>query len=169
MFSAMSLDKYKYALKFVDIDSENGIITWKERRGGKPSGSQFGSPHYAGRIATLMRVGGKRVYISAHRLIYMHHYGHLPKSLDHIDGDPLNNKISNLRAATHQQNMCNKKLSNRNKSGCHGVRLMPSGKWEARITHKGDRIYLGLFEMKKDAIDARKRAEAEYFGQWRRK
>jgi hypothetical protein len=66
--------------------------------------------------------------------------------VDHIDGDRSNNKLSNLRLATHLENGRNQKKSHRNSSGVVGVslcRTISSGKeyefWLARVSEDGIR------------------------------
>ena len=66
--------------------------------------------------------------------------------VDHIDGDRSNNKLSNLRLATHLENGRNQKKSHRNSSGMVGVslcRTISSGKeyefWLARVSEDGIR------------------------------
>ena len=63
----------------------------------------------------------KRKSYLVHRLIYLMHYGILPKEIDHIDTNPNNNKIENLRAATHAENISNSKRKSNNTSGARNV------------------------------------------------
>ena len=56
-----------------------------------------------------------------HRLIFLWHHGWMPFEIDHIDGDPLNNRIENLRPATHSQNIANIIRRADNTSGEKGV------------------------------------------------
>ena len=41
--------------------------------------------------------------------------------IDHEDGDSLNNKLSNLRLASHRQNLFNRKINKNNKTKVKGV------------------------------------------------
>ena len=90
---------------------------------------------------------------SLHRMIYLWHHGHLPKTLDHIDGDRANNKIENLREATQQQNCLNRKHHSNSKSPYKNVYLQAPTKkaewkrnWVVRITVAGKSKYIGSFE-----------------------
>jgi hypothetical protein len=88
--------------------------------------------------------------------------------IDHIDGNPLNNSLGNLRLATHAQNQCNqtKKASN-NTSGIPGVSWHSGGqKWSAHIGTQGKRVHLGCFACKEEASMARREAELKYFGEF---
>lgn len=65
-------------------------------------------------------------------------------SVDHKDGDSLNNRRSNLRVCTPSENTYNAKLSVSNTSGYKGVYFQKSlGKYVARIGREG--TYLGVF------------------------
>ena len=65
------------------------------------------------------KINGK-IY-KVHRLIFLMHYGYLPKFVDHKDKNPSNNKIENLRDATHSENQLNSKIPKNNTSGIKGV------------------------------------------------
>jgi len=68
------------------------------------------------------------------------------EEVDHVDGDGLNNRRTNLRRATHSQNMHNQRLSVANTSGQKGVTFnRASKKWQAQIKKSGKVIYLGVF------------------------
>lgn len=71
--------------------------------------------------------------------------------IDHIDGNPGNNYIENLRVCTSQQNKFNSRAYG--KSKYRGVHKNNS-KWEARITRNGYMQYLGLFDTEKEASNA---------------
>jgi hypothetical protein len=88
------------------------------------------------------------------------------KYCDHIDRNPLNNRRSNLRKATHKENSRNQSKSIRNMSGVVGVGWYKRyNKWVAYIkTDK--RKTLGYFDNKDDAIRARLNAEVKYFGEF---
>lgn len=69
-----------------------------------------------------------------HRIVFMMHHGYMPKVVDHIDGNPLNNWIGNLREASAQTNQYNRKLSKNNTSGCKNVSFNKTNNlWQVHI------------------------------------
>lgn len=79
-----------------------------------------------------------------HRLI-MNYNGN--EDVDHINGNGLDNRKNNLRIVSHAKNMLNRK-------GIHGIKKVPSGKYQAciGINYKG--IYLGTFNTYEEAKEA---------------
>lgn len=89
------------------------------------------------------------------------------KNYDHIDRNELNNRKENLRPATKKENSRNHSLFQNNTSGFSGVGWDKSrNKWYARIEIDGSTKSLGRFVNKKDAIIARLKAEARYYGKF---
>lgn len=82
------------------------------------------------------------------------------ENVDHINGNQLDNRRSNLRLANHAENARNRGASRRNKSGYKGVHFS-HGKWEANIVHEYKTIYLGIFDTPEEAHEAYKRKAAE--------
>ena len=83
--------------------------------------------------------------------------------IDHINGDPFDNRIDNLRLVTQRENSMNRRLSCNNKSGVIGVHYYSSRKqWQAQITSEGKKINLGRFDNFDDAVKVRKDAEIKY-------
>jgi len=108
----------------------------------------------------------KKKYL-AHRLIFMMNYGYLPEFLDHIDGNPSNNLIENLRPASKSENACNRKLSILNKSKIKNVNWKKN-KWCVQIQINKQKIHIGYYKdielAKLAAIEARNK----YHGQFAR-
>jgi hypothetical protein len=91
-------------------------------------------------------MGGKYL---AHRLAWLFGHGKDPgvKLIDHINGNSLDNRLSNLRLATTTENQWNidQPLS-RSRSGFRGVyRHGQSGKWISEISVNGRKRHLGVF------------------------
>lgn len=98
--------------------------------------------------------------VAKHRIVWLFHFGAINGEIDHIDGDPSNSKVENLRDVTRQSNMQNKRTYNRNTSGFRGVYWAKQmQKWRAAISSSGKERHLGFFAEFDDAVAARKAAE----------
>jgi hypothetical protein len=96
------------------------------------------------------KVNGKLML--EHRLVWLYHFGEMPEIIDHINQDKTDNRVENLRIATHGENICNSKLSKRNKSGTKGITWAEDRqKWRVQIRHLGRKQCLGDFDQLKDA------------------
>lgn len=86
---------------------------------------------------------------------------------DHINRNGLDNRKTNFRMCTTQENTTNRSLTTRNTSGFVGVSFRSKeNKWIAQIMVNYKQIYLGIFSKKEDAIKCRLEAEVKYFGQF---
>jgi len=89
----------------VYLDPDGYILRWSIDIGTAKAGCEAGSE--IGRGYRQLKYKGKRYLV--HRIIFFLVNGFLPEQVDHIDGDPSDNNPNNLRAATHSQNMINRK------------------------------------------------------------
>jgi len=139
-----------------------GLVVWKIRLANKVRpGDRAGTPDgRQGRF--FVGVDGKHYLL--HRVIWLLVYGSFPaNTVDHIDGDPSNNKLTNLRAATSSEQMKNLKRCRRNKSGCCGVSWdKVKGRWVSQISSGGRAYNLGRYKEYFDAVCARKAAEYKH-------
>lgn len=80
----------------------------------------------------------------------------LEQTIDHINGNPLDNRKCNLRICTQELNSVNKAISIRNKSGVQGVGFdKERNKWGAEIRFHNKKCYLGRWNNFCDAVYAR--------------
>ena len=83
----------------------------------------------------------------AHRLAWLYVYGEMPACIDHINGNPSDNRICNLRPASQFTNNYNAKIRKDNTSGVKGINWNSQWKkWAARISVNGYRKFLGYFD-----------------------
>lgn len=106
------------------------------------------------------KISGKNYAV--HRLVWLYHHGAFPKAgLDHINRDPLDNRIENLRECDQSENSQNRRLAKDNTSGHIGVsKHKMTGKWQANICIRQKQYYLGLFESFELAVNAYNEAKA---------
>lgn len=104
-----------------------------------------------------------------HRIIFMYHYGFVPKRIDHIDGNRLNNKIENLREVTASQNAMNSSVRKNSKSGFKNVFLdKTSGKWRVQFKINGKSYSFGSYEDLELADLVAQEARSKYQGAFAR-
>ena len=94
-----------------------------------------------------INIGYKRKYIAAHRIVFLLHNGYLPEVIDHIDGNPSNNQITNLRAATKSTNAFNRNARVDNKTGIKNVCWSKAHKkWVVNININKRKTQIGYFK-----------------------
>lgn len=104
-----------------------------------------------------------------HRLAWLYVHGWLPRLVDHRDGNPLNNRIENLRPADDAKNAHNRKKPKNSTTGVKGVTWRASRQsWEACVVVNGVRAYRKLFKSFDDAAEAIKKAREELHGEFAR-
>lgn len=110
----------------------------------------------------LKRVGLKRSCKAVHKIVYESFVGPVPRGceIDHVNRNPKDNRLENLRCVTSSQNKMNTGLRRDNKTGAKGISFV-HGKWIARININKKGIRIGYFGTLDEAIAARLKAESE--------
>ena len=115
-------------------------------------------------VVTRWKNDDKVTTLSLHRFLTP-----CARMIDHKDGDPLNNKRSNLRACTRAENNRNRGKSINNVSGFKGVYLRKNkNRFCAQIRVNRQKIHLGYFSTKEDAAKEYNKAATRYFGKFAR-
>lgn len=151
-------------------DGATGRLFWKRRprhhfssdNAWLASNSQFagtiaGSPNKKRRWST--KINGK--LYQNHRIVWAILTGAWPDDqIDHMNGDPEDNRIENLRVVSNTDNQKNRWISSRNTSGVNGVYWRERDQvWSAAIREGGKQKHLGHFRTRDEATAARRAAE----------
>ena len=122
-----------------------GKLYWRHSRGSRAVAGGEAGTHLRGGYRSVS-IGGKRYLV--HRIIFLYHFGYMPEhGVDHIDRNPKNNQINNLREVSQSCNMRNSRTRKDNSSTVRGVYWCTQvHKWYARITVGGRTISLGFHE-----------------------
>ena len=142
-------------------DPDTGVFRWKvSLRGPVRAGMVAGRPKPNGYLSIKIR----QVDYYAHRLAYLYMTGEWPsRQIDHVNRTRSDNRWSNLRPATVNQQRGNTKMQSRNSAGMKGVSLhRKSGLWRARVSTKT----IGYYKRPEDAAAAYQKAAQERFGEF---
>jgi hypothetical protein len=142
-------------------DQDSGIFTWIKSANNKVKvGSRAGTKEKRGYI--IIQLNKKT--IKAHRLAWLMVHGSFPNGeVDHIDNNPSNNRISNLRVVNRSKNQMNARPPVHNKSGFKGVHFCKSkNKWVATIGKNGKKEFIGYFNDFESAKKSRLKEESNW-------
>jgi len=113
--------------KLISYNAETGLLSWKKRDGnfahtGKPCISTDTNKQSTYKRSRVQILG---VTYTTSRVVYIMHHGSIPigKHIDHINRDPLDNRIENLRAVTRSQNL---RIRCQENKQCLGIRAFSS-------------------------------------------
>jgi hypothetical protein len=145
------------------FEYKDGDLYWKNAQrpsfNGKKAGYDNGSGY------KKVSIDGKQYY--SHRIIYLMQHGVMPKLVDHIDGNPSNNAIENLRPANTSQNMMNSLKKQNNTSGYRNV--FPNKErdtWVVYITINKKTKFFGSYEDVELAGLVAEEARRKYHGEF---
>lgn len=170
MKKAPILNKKNVRKEFLYIE---GSLKRLFTRGNQKKGKIAGGVHHTGYI--YVRFCGLRYLL--HRVVWVYFNGEVKRgmTIDHIDRNPLNNNIENLRLATRSENFGNQsayKIKNKT-STFKGVfqqskakRIGSKNTWVSSIQNKNKRIFLGIFENEIDAAKAYNQSAKKLFGEF---
>ena len=148
------------------FDYRDGALYWRKSSSTlAPAGSKAGCVN--GRGYLVVGINYKKYLV--HRLIWVMHGNDPVAVLDHINGDTTDNRIENLRASTHTENMCNARRSKRNTSGVKGVSWSKTmNKWVGSVWFKRKIYTTQPFEQKDQCAEAVKVLRSELHGEFAR-
>lgn len=160
----------------MSYDPDTGEFRWKVSTGRGRNSNR------AGQLAGTIQgpVGKKYLVITifgvdyyAHRLAWFYVHGEWPKGMtDHRNLDRLDNRIGNLRPATHSQNVWNSRRHKDASNRYRGVSRFSSKRlknpWYARISANGLVHCLGCFPTPEEAARAYDAAARRHHGEFAR-
>lgn len=131
--------------QLLHYEPDTGKLFWKERPislfkqdidapGRQRTAQKIWNTRYAGKEAFTAKSRGYHYgalfnrCVFAHRVIWAIHTGQWPEEdVDHINGNPADNRITNLRALSHRENLRNRAAPRNNTSGIVGVSAEQNG------------------------------------------
>jgi len=167
------------ARELLTYNPDTGKLFWKERPAkyfNNPNYTKRWNTRYAGKEALtaislrksghISRLDGyvlNKSY-STHRIAWLMYYGEWPKNqIDHINQDPTDNRIKNLRDVTNAENHKNQTLRSTNTSGYVGVSFYKSrNKYSAEALVNGVKKWLGYYDTVEEAAAVRAVASINY-------
>jgi len=162
--------------EFLSYNANTGLFVWKDRDriwfktdlsynawNGKHAGNVAGSVARQRHADYVVITIHDKAY-KAHRLAWLYIHGKMPDNqIDHIDGNGLNNRESNLRDVNCSENGKNRSLQKNSTSGVLGVVYKNNkNKWDARIYINKRQKHLGSYDDFFEAVCRRKSAEIKH-------
>lgn len=167
------LDRSKEGIikAFFDYDPDTGEVAWKDWVSPGWYKQEWSYNKFmqekAGNLVNFYEHNSGYLFSStpdqqtvyAHQIVWVLNYGKMPDcQIDHIDGNPKNNSVENLRDVPNKINQRNRKKAKNNSSGVTGVSWNKRAKkWKASIMFDGKESYLGYYNTIGEASQARQK------------
>ena len=150
----------EYLKSVVHYDPETGIFTALVKQGLRAEGKVLG----AKAAGKYLSIGLKGCTYLLHRLAFVYMTGVMPEYVDHINGDGFDNRWSNLRACSNQQNISNQRVV-RSLLGFKGV-TRNKKRFAAQIMFNYKKIHIGTFDTPEEAHQAYLAKAKELYGEF---
>ena len=126
-YAMNGLESYFYYDESSPSYLRNRVTRNSRSKADMPAGTRNHTGHYQ------VMLNGERLQI--HRIVYELFFGTIPDGMliDHVDGNPSNNSIENLRLATSQQNSFNRKVQSKHQPLPKGISRGYGGKYIAQV------------------------------------
>lgn len=149
----------------LEFDFEKGEMRWRRKETNRVKVGKIAG-YTAKNGYKSIRIRGE--LFLCHRIFWKAFTGKDPvQGIDHIDGNPSNNCISNLRESTQQQNILNRVVDKSSASGLKGISFHKAmRKWHARVCLNGKIKNLGYYEDPMEAHKAYIRGSKELHGEF---
>jgi hypothetical protein len=151
------------------FEYKNGELFWKTPKRGvnKNVDGDYPVGWNNGFGYKCLSINNKKYY--THQIVFLMQHGYIPKLIDHIDGNGMNNKIENLREADKAKNACNSKIRCDNTSGHRGVVWHKNAKkWGVRLNINKKTKHIGLYDDFELACLVSDEARNLYYGSFAR-
>lgn len=150
--------------ELLHYDQDTGIFTWLKSKGNIKANILAG---YKDNKKYIHIKVNNKTYL-AHRLAWLYMYGEIPNTyIDHIDGNPENNKISNLRLASKNENQWNRKVNKNSTSKVKNIWFdKKRNKFAVVIQANNKQKMIGRFNTLEEAIIASNEARLKYHGDY---
>jgi hypothetical protein len=155
---------YEYLHSRLSYNPDTGHLTWKEAPEGYKDAKRFNTVRAgkrAGRASVGQRGQVSSRYISIdgwpyleHRIVWIMAHGYIDDGafIDHINMNPTDNRIENLRLSNNSTNQWNRMAPKNNTSGFKGVTYSNKlGKWKVAVRANGNYIHGGYHATKSEA------------------
>ena len=144
MSNSISQQRLKTLLKY---NADSGVFVWLKpsKYHSEKTGMEAGcAGNSRGKEYITIRIDG--IGWKAHRLAWLYVFGVMPVTIDHINGNSIDNRIENLRSVTQFENCQNHKEKIKPNGLPTGVSFTSNGKFRARIRVRNKAIALGVFD-----------------------
>jgi hypothetical protein len=149
--------------EILDYDPVTGIFRWKTRVAQRCHVGDIAGRISGGYRHFSIRGGNYR----ACRVAFAFVHGRWPRGqIDHVNRQPADDRIANLRECSHSENMRN--MLRKPRSGLKGAQYKRPGYWQSMIRINGHPTYLGSFKSPELAHEAYARAAREHYGEFAR-
>lgn len=159
----LPLPDQKVLLEAFRYEADTGLLWWKVKKANRKMDRSCGTLNHNG----YMYVRFENQLYTLHRIIWKILTGREPMHIDHVNGCRIDNRCSNLREVTRNENNRSIGLTSANTSGYVGVRYSQRDKsWMAYIKTEKKRISIGYFKDKREAVEAYNKKAIELHGKF---